>query len=158
MRATLQATTLLIILVSLNAFSADLPVEDAVLTPPPLVPPAIERDHPAKVIVRMETVEKVMPMTDGVDYMFWTFDSTVPGSFIRVREGDEVEFHLSNHPSSKMPHNIDLHAVTGPVGVRGEGVIRQGQMAVVIDLVGDIQSVFREPLCRGVGDVYRRAV
>jgi nitrite reductase (NO-forming) len=116
MRATLQATTLSIILVSLHAFSADLPVEEAVLTPPPLVPPAIERDHPAKVIVRMETVEKIMPMTDGVDYMFWTFDSTVPGSFIRVREGDEVEFHLSNHPSSKMPHNIDLHAVTGPGG------------------------------------------
>ena len=35
---------------------------------------------------------------------------------IRVREGDEVEFHLSNHPDSKMPHNIDLHAVTGPGG------------------------------------------
>jgi nitrite reductase (NO-forming) len=33
-----------------------------------------------------------------------------------VREGDLVEFHLNNHPSSKMPHNIDLHAVTGPGG------------------------------------------
>lgn len=48
--------------------------------------------------------------------MFWTFDGSVPGSFIRVRVGDEVEFHLSNHPTSKMPHNIDLHAVTGPGG------------------------------------------
>ena len=27
-----------------------------------------------------------------------------------------VEFHLNNHPSSKLPHNIDLHAVTGPGG------------------------------------------
>ncbi len=97
-------------------YAKALPVEDAIMTSPPLVPPAIKRKRPAKVIVRMETVEKVMPMTDGVDYMFWTFDSTVPGSFIRVREGDEIEFHLSNHPSSKMPHNIDLHAVTGPGG------------------------------------------
>jgi nitrite reductase (NO-forming) len=40
----------------------------------------------------------------------------VPGSFIRVRQGDTVEFHLKNHPSSKMPHNIDLHGVTGPGG------------------------------------------
>jgi nitrite reductase (NO-forming) len=40
----------------------------------------------------------------------------VPGSFIRVREGDYVEFHLNNHPTSKMPHNIDLHAVNGPGG------------------------------------------
>jgi len=27
-----------------------------------------------------------------------------------------VEFHLQNHPDNKMPHNIDLHAVTGPGG------------------------------------------
>src|SRR5690606_37352396 len=26
------------------------------------------------------------------------------------------EFRLNNHPSSKMPHNIDLHALTGPGG------------------------------------------
>lgn len=101
---------------ALPSQAADLPVEEAILTAPPLVPPPIKRDHPAKVIVKMETVEKVGRMADGVDYMFWTFDGSVPGSFIRVREGDQVEFHLSNHPSSKMPHNIDLHAVTGPGG------------------------------------------
>ena len=31
---------------------------------------------------------------------------------IRIAPGDTVEFHLKNHPSSKMPHNIDLHAPT----------------------------------------------
>jgi nitrite reductase (NO-forming) len=40
----------------------------------------------------------------------------VPGSFIRVRQGDTVEFHLKNAPDNKMPHNIDLHGVTGPGG------------------------------------------
>jgi nitrite reductase (NO-forming) len=35
---------------------------------------------------------------------------------MRVREGDLVEFHLENHPDNKLPHNIDLHAVTGPGG------------------------------------------
>jgi nitrite reductase (NO-forming) len=60
--------------------------------------------------------EVVKRLADGVDYTFWTFGGNVPGSFIRVREGDFVEFHLNNHPSSKMPHNIDLHAVTGPGG------------------------------------------
>jgi nitrite reductase (NO-forming) len=30
-----------------------------------------------------------------------------------------VEFHIGNHPSSEMPHNIDLHAVTGPGRWRG---------------------------------------
>ncbi|WP_131667637.1 copper-containing nitrite reductase [Psychrobacter pygoscelis] len=94
----------------------ELPVIEAVLTHAPEVPPPIDRDYPAKVVVKMETIEKTMRLADGVEYNFWTFGGQVPGQFIRVREGDEVEFHLSNHPDSKMPHNIDLHAVTGPGG------------------------------------------
>ena len=88
----------------------------AVLTSPPLVPPATGRHAPAKVIVELEVVEKEMAMSEGVSYTYWTFGGTVPGSFIRVRQGDTVEFHLKNAPDSKMPHNIDLHGVTGPGG------------------------------------------
>jgi nitrite reductase (NO-forming) len=68
------------------------------------------------VIVELEVIEKEMPIAEGTTYTFWTFGGTVPGSFIRVRQGDTVEFHLNNHPDSKMPHNIDLHGVTGPGG------------------------------------------
>ncbi|MCC6333148.1 MAG: nitrite reductase, copper-containing [Myxococcales bacterium] len=93
-----------------------LPAEKAVMTQPPLVPPAITRTTPAKVTVELEVVEKVMQLADGVDYVFWTFGGTVPGSFIRVREGDTVELWLENSPHNKLPHNIDLHAVTGPGG------------------------------------------
>jgi|GEM_PF-16049 len=92
------------------------PEIEAVLTSPPFVPPAPDRDYPAKVIVHLEVLELVKPISDGVDYTFWTFGGTVPGSFVRVRQGDTVEFHLNNHPDNKMPHNIDLHAVTGPGG------------------------------------------
>lgn len=88
----------------------------AVLTSPPLVPPPTGRKYPAKVIVELEVVEKDMAISEGVSYTFWTFGGTVPGSFIRVRQGDTVEFHLKNSPTSKMPHNIDLHGVTGPGG------------------------------------------
>lgn len=90
--------------------------ERAVLTPAPEVPPPIKRSHPTKVIVELEVREAVGRLADGVEYLFWTYGGEVPGKFIRVREGDLVEFHLHNHPSSKMPHNIDLHAVTGPGG------------------------------------------
>src|SRR5687767_11289191 len=88
----------------------------AALTSPPHVPPATGRTAPAKVIVELEVVEKEMPISEGVTYMFWTFGGTVPGSFIRVRQGDTVQFHLHNRSDSKMPHNIDLHGVTGPGG------------------------------------------
>lgn len=90
--------------------------ETAVLTQAPFVPPPITRKHATKVIVNLEVREVQKRLADGVEYVFWTFGGDVPGSFIRIREGDLVEFHLLNHPSSKMPHNIDLHAVTGPGG------------------------------------------
>jgi len=88
----------------------------AILTSPPMVPPATGRHVPAKVIVDLEVKEVEKEISEGVKYTFWTFGGTVPGSFIRVRQGDTVEFHLKNHPDNKMPHNIDLHAVTGPGG------------------------------------------
>jgi len=89
---------------------------NAVLTSPPLVPPPTGRHAPAKVIVKLEVREVEREIAAGVKYTFWTFGGTVPGSFIRVRQGDTVEFHLENHPDNKMPHNIDLHGVTGPGG------------------------------------------
>ncbi|MBL0953439.1 MAG: nitrite reductase, copper-containing [Leptospira sp.] len=91
-------------------------IEEAKLTYAPQVPPHIDRTYEAKVIVNIETIEVVGRLADGVEYTFWTFGGSVPGPMIRVREGDQVEFHLKNHPSSKMPHNIDLHAVTGQGG------------------------------------------
>lgn len=95
---------------------ASLPVEQATLTAPPHVPPPITRKQAARVVINLEVREVTKKLADGVEYTFWTYGGSVPGSFLRIREGDLVEFHLNNHPSSKLPHNIDLHAVTGPGG------------------------------------------
>ena len=122
MRSLRRITRPLVILAAcLFAFSAlaDEKIkgeEIAVLTDAPDVPPPITRKHPTKVIVNLETREVELRLADGVNYTFWTFGGKVPGKFIRIREGDQVEFHLHNHPSSKVPHNIDLHAVTGQGG------------------------------------------
>ncbi|PCJ95301.1 MAG: nitrite reductase, copper-containing [Flavobacteriaceae bacterium] len=88
----------------------------AELTAPPNVPRGVGKRKAKKLIVTMEILEKEGTMTDGTTYNYWTFGGSVPGSFIRTRVGDEVEFTLSNHPDNKLPHNIDLHAVTGPGG------------------------------------------
>lgn len=90
--------------------------EIAILTDAPNVPPPIQRDFPTKMIINLEVKEVISQLSDGVEYTYWTFGGKVPGKFIRVREGDLIEFNLHNHPSSKLPHNIDLHAVTGPGG------------------------------------------
>jgi nitrite reductase (NO-forming) len=104
--------------------------EVAVLTSAPFVPPPITRKHSTKVIVNMEVKEITGRLADGVTYTFWTFGGAVPGKFIRVREGDWVEFHLSNHPDNKMPHNIDLHAVTGQGGGAGASLTAPGHASV----------------------------
>jgi nitrite reductase (NO-forming) len=104
--------------------------EKAVLTQAPFVPPPIKRTYATKVIVNLEVREEVKRIADGVEYVFWTFGGEVPGSFIRIREGDNVEFHLANHPSSKMPHNIDLHAVTGPGGGAASSFTAPGHESV----------------------------
>jgi nitrite reductase (NO-forming) len=86
------------------------------LTDAPEVPAKIYRDHPAHVIVNLTVNEVTKQIAPGVTYTLWTFGGSVPGKFIRVRQGDVVELHLKNDPSSKLPHNIDLHAVNGPGG------------------------------------------
>jgi nitrite reductase (NO-forming) len=55
-------------------------------------------------------------LADGTTYMYYTFNSTVPGPLIRVRLHDRVELHLKNRQTSQLAHSIDLHAVTGPGG------------------------------------------
>ncbi len=106
--------------------------EEAVLTHAPAVPPAIGRSHSTRVIVNLETQELVKRLADGVEYTFWTFGGEVPGQFIRVREGDVLEFHLNNRPDSRMPHNIDLHAVTGPGGGATSSLVSPGQSATFV--------------------------
>lgn len=96
---------------------------------PPNLPRPVGKRGPSKVKVEMEIIEKEMEISDGVTYLFWTFDGTVPGSFIRTRVGDEVEFTLKNHPDSRLPHNIDLHAVTGPGGGAEASFVAPGKQA-----------------------------
>ena len=99
---------------------------EAELTSPPFVPAPVGDCDAKKLIVNMEILEEEGTMADGVTYVYWTFGGTVPGSFIRTRVGDEVEFTLSNHPENKLPHNIDLHAVTGPGGGAASSFVAPG--------------------------------
>ena len=101
----------------------------AKLTLPPEVPPPVGNRLAKKLIVNMEIIEKESEMANGVTYLYWTFGGSVPGKFIRTRVGDEVEFTLKNHPDNKLPHNIDLHAVTGPGGGATSSFIAPGHQA-----------------------------
>ena len=101
--------------------------EMAELTSPPYVPKPVGTRAAKKLKVDLEIIEQEGEIMDGTKYLFWTFGGTVPGSFIRTRVGDEVEFTLKNHQDNKLPHNIDLHAVTGPGGGAAASLVAPGQ-------------------------------
>jgi len=97
---------------------------------PPKVPAQILDRAAKKVVVNLIATEEEGELADGVTYKFWTFNSTVPGTFIRIRVGDEVELHLKNASNSVMPHNIDLHAVNGPGGGAEATNVAPGKEAI----------------------------
>lgn len=118
----ISCLTVGILFLSFAFLQAEIPslTETAELTFAPNVPAPIKRKKPALVYVKFETTEKPAAIMDGFEkdtlYPFWTFNNVVPGPFVRVREGDTIEVSMVNPVTSKMVHNVDFHAVTGPGG------------------------------------------
>ncbi|MBI1976360.1 MAG: nitrite reductase, copper-containing [Candidatus Omnitrophica bacterium] len=115
----------------LGAQTKELPVIEAELTFAPNVPPPVARDYPARVIVRLESQEYKGELSKGVEYEFWGYNGHVPGPFIRIREGDTVEFHFKNAQDAKNTHTIDFHAMTGPCGAACLLLTEPGKETVV---------------------------
>lgn len=103
---------------------------NAHLTSPPHVPEPVGARPAKHLVVKLEIIEKEGELGNGSTYKFWTFGGTVPGSFIRARVGDEIEFHLKNNENNVFPHNIDLHAVNGPGGGAEKTFVAPGKEAV----------------------------
>ncbi|OGG59767.1 nitrite reductase, copper-containing [Candidatus Kaiserbacteria bacterium RIFCSPHIGHO2_01_FULL_56_24] len=80
------------------------------------VPPPTGRTEEAVVKIELTAKEVLSEIAPGVILNYWTFDGTVPGPMLRVREGDTIELTLHNAASNLHMHSIDLHAVTGPGG------------------------------------------
>jgi nitrite reductase (NO-forming) len=90
--------------------------ENLARVPAPEVAPPVNRKKPALVRVNLEAKTVTGLLADGVGYQYWTYNGTVPGPMIRVRQGDTVELTLKNSPESPVSHSIDSHAVLGPGG------------------------------------------
>jgi nitrite reductase (NO-forming) len=84
--------------------------------PMPEVAPPVNRKKPEFVVVKLEAKPVTGLLADGVGYKYWTYNGTVPGPMIRVRQGDIVEVVLKNSPESPVSHSIDSHGVLGPGG------------------------------------------
>src|SRR5262245_12602223 len=100
------------------------------LLAPPAVPPPTGRSAPARVLIELTTTEQKGVLASGVEYTFWTFGGTVPGPFLRIREGDTVQITLANETAAHNAHSIDLHAVTGPGGGASVTQVMPGEASV----------------------------
>lgn len=80
--------------------------------------------------VYLETTEVLSEIAPGVTFNYWTFNNTVPGPMIRVREGDIVEVTIHNRPENLHQHNVDFHAATGPGGGGAVSIVDPGEIKI----------------------------
>lgn len=122
-----------------RSLSAELqyPVERAVVTMAPKVPPPITRSHPVRLVVDVFSINKKMRVSGSKKYEWWPFgfcDETqgkikycIPGPFIRARVGDVLQVNHTNYDESGMAHSIDFHAACGPGGGSPVTFAEQGE-------------------------------
>ncbi|MGH8162400.1 MAG: multicopper oxidase domain-containing protein, partial [Gammaproteobacteria bacterium] len=72
----------------------------------PRLPPLIGTGN--SVNVNLVVSDKAVSIANGVRYEAWTYNGTVPGPILHVRQGQTVNVTLTNH--GNMDHSIDFHA------------------------------------------------
>ncbi len=66
------------------------------------LPPPITRTESTLVEISLETQELVAEIAPGTTYKYWTYNGTVPGPLLRVREGDDVRITLTHGTGGHM--------------------------------------------------------
>ncbi len=73
------------------------------------IEPVVVRDG-TDVYIEMTSQVTNIEISKGVFYNAWTYNGTVPGPVLRVKEGDRLHFTLKNM-DPYIPHSVDFHAV-----------------------------------------------
>jgi nitrite reductase (NO-forming) len=76
----------------------------------------VERTGPLTIEAHFQIKEGVAEVVKGTTLSAWTFNAAIPGPMIRGQAGDTIDFYLQNPEDSRLPHNVDFHAATGPGG------------------------------------------
>jgi Cu+-exporting ATPase len=63
------------------------------------------------VVIKLETREVVSELAPGTTYQYWTYNGTVPGPLLRVREGDTVEVQLTHAVAEEESQDISFDLV-----------------------------------------------
>jgi len=82
------------------------------------VPPAAPAGNEANIKLTMK--DDLITIAPGIIYHAWTFNGTVPGPVLRVRQGQTVHTTLVNEGT--MAHSIDFHAAQTPWNVNYQSI------------------------------------
>ncbi len=102
-----------------NAPTAAAPTAPA--APPVVTPDVPFKPYPAELApasadkvkeITLEVKDVNLEVAPGVVMQAWTFNGSVPGPVLHVRQGDTIHFTLVNHGSTD--HSIDFHAAQTP--------------------------------------------
>ncbi|HET7538265.1 MAG TPA: multicopper oxidase domain-containing protein [Polyangiaceae bacterium] len=80
------------------------------------IPESVGERDASTVEVALTVEEVIGELGPKLKAPIWTFNGTVPGPLIRVRQGDTVALTLTNPAENVELHDIDLHVVEGPGG------------------------------------------
>lgn len=89
---------------------------DRVAADPTDIPDPVDWDEPREHDVTLTVEEVTAEIEPGVTFDFMTYGGQIPGPMVRIRQGDTVNLTFENPEDSKLPHNVDSHAVYGPGG------------------------------------------
>jgi nitrite reductase (NO-forming) len=104
------------------------------------VPAALDAADPAPVKqLALEAVDATVEIGAGVEYNAWTFGMRVPGPVVHVREGDEVQFTLTNNARSG-GHSIDFHSAQTPWNLNYKTILPGESLS--FDWVANYPGVF----------------
>lgn len=91
-----------------NEVSSSATASQTLIDQPP-VDPVITRDGD-DVYIEMTSQVTNIEISEGEIFNAWTFNGTVPGPVLTVKQGDTIHFTLKNLDPN-VPHSMDFHAV-----------------------------------------------
>lgn len=95
------------------ASAQDAPADE--VQPFTLYDPVLPAVEPGTKEIMVTAIDANLLVAKNVAMSAWTFDGTVPGRTLRVREGDTIDFTFAVDPAASIGHSLDFHsAKTAP--------------------------------------------
>ncbi|HEY7030540.1 MAG TPA: hypothetical protein VH482_04385, partial [Thermomicrobiales bacterium] len=95
----------------------DQPAAPAPVQPFTLRNPALAPVQAGQKDITITAKDATLYVAKDVPFAAWTFDGTIPGTTLRVVEGDTINFTLAVDPAARIGHSLDFHSAKTPPDV-----------------------------------------